>query len=137
MKVEYKLFAFLFVFFALVSVGYYLSSLAVYGHVEPIGETVFLLTTLMNGMITFYLFTQSRRLPARYEDDKHGEVADGAGVLGFFPPSSIWPFWCALTAMVLLMGPIFGWWITILGAVMGIWAVCGWCYEFYVGEYQH
>ena len=33
----------------------------------------------------------------RPEDRKDGEIADGAGELGFFPPYSWWPLWCALT----------------------------------------
>lgn len=137
MKVEYRLFLFLFLFFGIVSGIYYAASIAVYGHIEPIGETVFLLSTLMAGMIAFYLFTAGRHLPPRYEDDKNAAVADGAGALGFFPPSSIWPFYCSLVVGVMLLGPVFGWWLTILGAVAGVWAVCGWCYEFYVGDYQH
>ena len=52
-------------------------------------------------------------------------------------PRSIWPFACALVLGIILLGPVFGWWLTILGSVLGVWAVCGWCYEFYVGEYRH
>ena len=37
----------------------------------------------------------------------------------------------------LLLGPVFGWWLSILGVGVGVWAVCGWVYEFYVGEYAH
>lgn len=137
MKVEYKLFLFMTVFFAVASAAYLWSSFAVYGHVEPIGITVLLMTLGMCAIILFYLFVQSRKIDARYEDDPHAEVADGAGALGFFPPKSIWPFWSAAVASVIVLGPVFGWWLTILGAIMGVWAVCGWCYEYYVGEYQH
>ena len=31
----------------------------------------------------------------RPEDRMDGEIADGAGELGFFPPYSWWPLWCA------------------------------------------
>lgn len=137
MKVEYKLFLFMAVFFGIVSAIYAWASMAYYGHLEPIGLTVFIMTFAMCAIILFYLFIQSRKIDPRYEDDPHGEVADGAGALGFFPPASIWPFACALVAAIILLGPVFGWWLTMLGVVAGIWAVTGWCYEFYVGDYRH
>ena len=37
----------------------------------------------------------------------------------------------------MFLGPVFGWWLTLLGAGIGVWAVMGWCYEFYVGDYKH
>ena len=73
----------------------------------------------------------------RPEDRKDGEIIDGVGELGFFPPASMWPFWCALVVTVMALGPVFGWWLTILGGAIGIWAVTGWCYQYYRGHYQH
>ncbi|WP_040161815.1 cytochrome c oxidase subunit 4 [Nigerium massiliense] len=137
MKVESKLFMFMTIFFAVVTGIYVIASMMSYGHVEPIGTTVFVLTLAMVGMIWGYLAVTGRHIDPRPEDTKQGEIPQGAGALGFFPPSSIWPFWCALTASVLLLGVVFGWWVTLLGALMGVWAVCGWCYEFYVGDYRH
>ena len=57
--------------------------------------------------------------------------------MGFFPSRSIWPFWAALTVTVMLLGPVFGWWITLLGVGMGIWSITGWTYQYYRDEYQH
>ena len=37
----------------------------------------------------------------------------------------------------MLMGPIFGWWLSILAFGMGIWAVSGWVFEYYRGDYAH
>ena len=137
MKVEARLFLFLWVFFAVDTCIYVGASFAVYNHIEPIGTTVFILTFAMTLMIWFYLSVVGRKMDARPEDLKSGEVADGAGALGFFPPKSIWPFLCSAVMGLALLGPVFGWWITILAAGLGIWAVCGWCYEFYVGDYRH
>ena len=137
MKVESRLFLFLWVFFLIVSGIYLASSLVVEGKIEPIGITVFLLCFAMSLMIWLYLFATGRKMNDRPEDNVHGEVADGAGALGFFPPKSMWPFICSLVLCIVVLGPVFGWWLTILGAVIGIWAVCGWCYEFYVGDYRH
>ncbi len=137
MKVEARLFMFLVVFFAVAGASYYVMSIAVYGHIEPIGLTVFVLSFLMALLIWFYLHTVGRKMTARPEDHKDAEVVDGVGALGFFPPRSIWPFTCALVLGIIVLGPVFGWWLTILGGVLGVWAVCGWCYEYYVGDYQH
>ena len=137
MKVEAKLFQYMAIFFAVVSGVYALANVMSYGRLEPIGLTVLVLSFLMAAMISGYLSVTGRKVDARPEDDKQGEIAEGAGTLGFFPPQSIWPFWCALVAAILVLGPVFGWWISLLGAVMGVWAVCGWCYEYYTGDYQH
>jgi hypothetical protein len=137
MKVEARLFLILMLFFGASAVIYYAASIAVYNRVEPIGETVFILTFVMTLMIWFYLRTVGRRMDSRPEDSRQAEVADGAGALGFFPPSSVWPVTCAAVAALTLLGPVFGWWLTLLGLVLGVWSICGWCYEFYVGDYRH
>lgn len=137
MKVEAKLFLFMVVFFAIVAPAYAYTGWHFYGAVEPIGTTVLVLTLLMSAMVWAMYFLTGRKLDLRYEDNKEAEIVQGAGALGFFPPSSIWPFWCALVIAIIFLGPIFGWWISIFGAGLGIWAVMGWCYEFYVGAYKH
>ena len=48
-------------------------------------------------MMTLYLGFHAAQMDPRPEDRKDGEIADGAGELGFFPPYSWWPLWCALT----------------------------------------
>ncbi|HOA87766.1 cytochrome c oxidase subunit 4 [Propioniciclava tarda] len=137
MKVEARLFLFLWVFFLIVTGIYLWASLAVYHAVEPIGQTVFILCFAMTLMIWFYLWVIGRKMNSRPEDNKGGEVAQGAGALGFFPPKSMWPFVCSIVCSILVLGPVFGWWLTIMGALIGVWAVCGWCYEYYVGDYRH
>jgi Cytochrome c oxidase subunit IV len=42
------------------------------------------------------------------------------------PASSIWPLWAALTMVLIVLGPVFGWWISLLGLGMGIWSLTGW-----------
>lgn len=137
MKVEAKLFLFLTLFFAVAAGLYVFASFYVYGFLEPIGITVLTLSFGMTGMITFYLWKVGQKHDDRPEDNRHGEIAEGVGALGFFPPQSMWPFWCAVVISIMVLGPVFGWWLTILGAGLGIWAVTGWCYEFYIGDYRH
>lgn len=37
----------------------------------------------------------------------------------------------------MFLGTVLGWWLTILGGIVGIWAMCGWSYQYYRGEYAH
>jgi hypothetical protein len=51
---------------------------------------------------SYYLWW-SRRMTPRAEDDPNASLKQGAGVVGAFPSSSIWPFVLGLgTAMVAL-----------------------------------
>ena len=104
---------------------------------DPIGGVALGLSAGVGGIIAFYLFVTGKNLPLRPEDDKDGEIVQGAGDLGFFPPSSIWPLWVTLSLGVILLGPIFGWWLSILGIGIGLWATSGWVFQFYKGDYQH
>ncbi|WP_028708143.1 cytochrome c oxidase subunit 4 [Propionicicella superfundia] len=131
MKAEGWIFGVLALFFVIVTPLYWVIT-----H-ETIGLVVLLLTAALTIMITAYLFITARNMDPRPEDRTDGEIVEGAGELGFFPPSSIWPFWSALTVSIAALGPVFGWWLTLLGFGLGIWALCGWVYQFYVGEYSH
>jgi hypothetical protein len=85
---------------------------SVYGYFtrlsEPIGLIALLLAGVLLGMITVYLAITSRKID-RPEDKPDAEIADGAGELGFFPASSIWPLWTALTMVLIVLAPVFGW----------------------------
>lgn len=131
MKVEGWMFAAIAIFLAIVSPIYWLMS-----H-EIIGTVALIMSVLLFVMIAAYMFTVGRKMDARLEDRKDAEIAEGAGAMGFFPPKSIWPFWVALTVQLLALGPVFGWWISILAVCMGIWALSGWVFEYYRGDYQH
>ena len=138
MKTEAKLFLFLVIFFAIVAPVYaFMTWDSVAGHPEPIGTTVLILTLLFSAMVWGLLFLTGRSTGPRPEDRADSEIIEGAGALGFFPPTSIVPFWSTVAIMVILLGPVFGWWLTLLGIGIGIWVVCGWAHEFYVGDYKH
>ncbi len=62
------------------------------------------MTALLTAMVTLYLGFHASRMDPRPEDRKEGEIADGAGELGFFPPYSWWPLWCALALGVIVYG---------------------------------
>lgn len=131
MKAESLTFLGLALFFAIVAPVYWVMS-----H-EPAGTAALILTTLLLLMIGGYLALIARKMDPRPEDRKDGEILEGAGELGFFPPHSLWPFICALTFGLVILGPVFGWWLTILGFGFGAFAVMGWIFEYYRGEFSH
>lgn len=105
--------------------------------VEWVGVAAFALSGLMMLMISLLFHLTGRKMDPRPEDRRRAEVVDGAGDIGFFPPSSIWPFWTALVAGLIFLGPVFGWWLTVLGVAFGVWALSGWLFQYYRGDYQH
>lgn len=136
MKAEAKIFLFLVVFFLIVTPVYAYVTWSM-GHFEVIGVTVLALTLLFSVMIWGLLVITGKTVGMRPEDRKDGEIVEGAGPLGFFPPSSIVPFWTTVAMSVVLLGAVYGWWLSLLGVGVGIWAACGWAYEFYTGDYKH
>jgi hypothetical protein len=105
---------------------------------EPIGTTALVLSAGLTGLIGGFFWFVSRRIDARPEDRKDAEIADGAGELGFFPPYSWWPLWCAATLGLIVFGTAMAaWWLLIIGFGLGALALCGWIYEYYVGEHAH
>ena len=131
MKFERNVFAFLLIFFAIVAPTYWFTT-----H-EIVGAVALLLTAVLFALVVGYLSVIARKIDMRPEDNPDGEIYEGAGELGFFPPQSIWPFWVALTATLTVLGPIFGWWISIIGFGLGMWALAGLVYEYYRGDYAH
>lgn len=131
MKVEAWIFAILSIFCAIVAPVYYVMS-----H-DPTGTVALILSFFLVLMIGLYLGLLSRRIDPRPEDQKLGEIAQGAGELGFFPPSSIWPLFCAGTLVLVALAPVFGWWLLILGAMVAFITVTGWIFEFYRGDHAH
>jgi len=131
MKAETWIFVITTIFFALVTPAYWFIS------GDHTGTSALVMTTLLVLMISLYLGFHAARMDPRPEDRKDGEIADGAGELGFFPPYSWWPLWCAATLAVCVLGVVFGWWLFIIGTALGILALSGWVFEYYRGEHAH
>lgn len=124
-------------FFILMTVVYFFLGRYDDGKIEWAGVAALALSGLMMCMIAAVFHLTGRKMDPRPEDRTDAEVVDGAGDIGFFPPSSIWPFWSALTAGLIFLGPVFGWWLTVLGVGFGVWALSGWLFQYYRGDYQH
>lgn len=90
--------------------------------VEWVGAVALVLATAMSFMLAGYLDFTERRMDIVPEDWEEAEIEDGAGVLGFFSPHSIWPFAMAGSILFLGLGLAF-WqlWLVAIGAVLLIW----------------
>lgn len=132
MKSEAWIFAICTIFFVLVSPAYWFIT------GDWTGTSALVMTTLLSAMVTAYLGFHAKNMDPRPEDRKDGEIADGAGELGFFPPYSWWPLWCALTLSVCVYGIAMGaWWLFIIGVMLGTLALIGWIFEYYRGVHAH
>ena len=131
MKVEYKLFVVIGVFFSLTGL--------VYGMVtqwrEPVGPFGLLLAAGLSALIGFYLFETGRKLDPRPEDDPLGPISAAEGEYGFFSPHSWWPVAVAACAAILFLGLAVGWWLAIIGLFLSALAVIGWTFEYFRGQH--
>lgn len=131
MKSEAWVFIICTAFFGLLSPVYWFMSY------DPTGTSALVMTTLLMALCAFYLGVHASRMEPRPEDRQDGEIVEGAGELGFFPPYSWWPLWCGLTLGVIVLGVVVGWWMVVIGAVLGLVALQGLIFEYYRGEHAH
>ena len=127
MKVEGALFAFLALFFGVVTTVYWLLSR------DPTGTACLGLTGGLAFIIGYYLLFTARRMDARPEDRPDGEIAEGAGEVGFFAPHSWWPIATAASFATVGAGLIFGPFLMAIGLGMIAVAIVGFTFEYYVG----
>ena len=109
MKVSWQLFTGLALFYVLMTIIYW----QVGG--ESVGIGGMALASGLAGMVGFYVwFTQRRIGHTLPEDNLQGEIADGAGDLGFYSPHSWWPLPVGLSACALSLSLIIGWWLSLI-----------------------
>ncbi len=127
MKTEGRIFAGLAIFFVVVA--------AVYGELsrEVIGTTALVLSGALALAIGFYSLRLAARLGPRPEDRPDADIDEGAGEYGFYSPHSWWPLPTALSAAIMMLGFVFGWWLTVLGAFLLISCAVGFVFEYYRG----
>jgi hypothetical protein len=133
LKTEYKIFAgvALFLFGAAAVYGFYTAGV---GQLEWIGFIALILSGLLCAMCGGFFWFVARRIDLRPEDREDGEIAEGAGEVGFFSPGSYWPFGLALAASTAGMGLVYWqWWLVALGMVLVVFAACGLLFEYYSG----
>jgi len=131
MKVEFRLFVVIGVFFTVMGV--------IYGTVthwsESVGPFWLFLCAGVAALIGFYLWETGRKLDPRPEDDPLAQISAAEGEYGFFSPHSWWPLAVAASAAVVFLGLAVGWWLFIIGAFLATFAVIGWTFEYFRGEH--
>ncbi|HEY9496646.1 MAG TPA: cytochrome c oxidase subunit 4 [Intrasporangium sp.] len=132
MRVETKLFFYLFAFFAPITLVYGFWS----DWKEPIGVVALALTAGLFLLSGFYFFMTGRKLPLRPEDNASGEIAEAEGNYGYFVASSWTPLWLAGAGAIMFAGLAIGWWLFIVGLFVGVVAVVLWVFESFSGEYS-
>ncbi len=131
MKAETGIFVICTFFFVLVAPSYWLVT------EDPTGTSALVMTALLTLLMSLYLGVHAAKMEPRPEDRTDGEIAEGAGELGFFPPYSWWPLWCAMTLATMVLGVVVAWWLFIIGAILGSVALTGLIFEYYRGEHAH
>jgi Cytochrome c oxidase subunit IV len=134
MRTEYRLFGVLAAFLLAATFVYAFWTNGELGTVDWVGTVALSLTFLLTAMCGGFFWFVSRRIELRPEDRPDGEIADGAGEIGFFSPGSYWPFGLALFSTVAGLGLVF-WqmWLLAIGLVALVISTCGLLFEYYSG----
>ena len=119
MKVEAKLMLGLGLFFGVMCAVYWTWSL------ENAGGVMMFAGMLLGFLPGSYYYWWSRRMKARPEDDPNATQESGAGVVGTFPGTSIWPFTMGMGAFLVVLALVFGIWLLFPGLALFTWALLG------------
>jgi hypothetical protein len=134
MKSEYRLFVLITAFLFLACGVYGWWTWYDTGVIEWIGTVALLLSGLLTLMCGGYFWFVSRRIDPRPEDRHDGDIADGAGEVGFFSPGSYFPFGIALATLITGIGLVYlAWWLIAVGVVAILVATAGMLFEYYTG----
>lgn len=91
--------------------------------VEWAGVAGLAMSMLLALMLAVYLHLTDNKTDISPMDWEEAEMEDGAGVLGFFSASSIWPFVMTLGIGLIAYGIAFWhYWLIVGGAVVLVWA---------------
>jgi hypothetical protein len=135
MRSEWRLFGLITVFVYLVAPLYAWWTSAQSGGVEWVGTVALILTGTLTLMCGGFFLVIARRIDPRPEDRADGEIAEGAGEIGFFSPGSYWPFGLALCAFITGIGLVYMlYWLIAVGLVAVILATGGLLFEYYTGS---
>ena len=131
MRIEGALFGMGFIFYAfLAGIYWYFSR-------DEVGTTALALTGALAFLISFYALYTSKRVYPRPEDRLEAEVDEADPEYGFDSPHSWWPLAVGVSVLALVFGLIFAVWLIVLGAAALMFAVIGWLFEYYRGEFAH
>jgi len=130
-RIEGALFGMGFIFYAfLAGIYWYFSR-------DEVGTTALALTGALAFLISFYALYTSKRVYPRPEDRLDAEVDEADPEYGFYSPHSWWPLAVGVSVLALVFGLIFAVWLIVLGVAALMFAVIGWLFEYYRGEFAH
>ena len=104
---------------------------------DEVGTTALALTGALAFLISFYALYTSKRVYPRPEDRLDAEVDEADPEYGFYSPHSWWPLAVGVSGLALVFGLIFAVWLIVLGVAALMFAVIGWLFEYYRGEFAH
>ena len=112
MKTEGTIFVGIAAFFAVITTVYWFMSY------EDAGSVLLLTTTGLGIIPGVWLIWISRKHAPRLEDRDDASIEEGAGRVGAFPESSVWPLGFAGGLCLGGLGLVFGWWMALPGLVL-------------------
>jgi membrane glycosyltransferase len=107
------------VFFSIVGAIYWFTSYEEAGFLMLIGSA------LLGFLPGSYYLWWSYNTKERLDDDPQAAIADGAGAVGSFPGSSIWPFILGLGVAFAGLTFVFGLWMAPIAAALIVSAAVG------------
>jgi len=119
MKLEARILLLLGLFFGVMVAVYWPWS-------HETGGSIMIFAGMLLGFLPGgYYWWWSRRMAPRPEDRDDGSLEEGAGVIGSFPGSSIFPFTLGMGAFCCVLAMVFGIWMLIPGVGLIFWALTG------------
>ncbi len=119
MRVEALVLIGVAIFFVIIALIYWFTSYEDAGFLMLLGS---FLLGLVPG--SYYLWWSNRMKP-RPEDRDDATVEEGAGVIGSFPSSSIWPFVLGMGLFLVALSAVFGFWLAAPGLALVFSAAIG------------
>ncbi len=92
---------------------------------EPSGTMMLIGTVLLGFVPGTYYYWWSRRMKPRPEDRSEASIGEGAGVVGSFPDSSVWPFVLGMGLFLVMLSAVFGLWFLAPGLALVVSAAVG------------
>lgn len=119
MKTEGAIFVGIAVFFVVITGLYWFTSY------EDAGTVLLFLAAGLGAIPGAWLLLRSRKVPPRLEDQEDATIEQGAGVVGTFPETSVWPLVFSLGLALAGVGFVFGVWFALSGIPLALVATIG------------
>ena len=129
MRIEALLLLGIGAFFAIIGFFYWFIPVWTNRAPENSGTLMMVGSVLLGALPGSYYLWWSKHMKPRPEDLKEATIEDGAGVVGSFPGSSIWPFVLGMGAFLVALSAVFGFWFLILAGVLIVMAASGYTVE--------